>query len=335
VNVRLVLRAAAALAGVALFVQALRLLGLERLVDGLGRVGWGFAAIVALSGAREAVRTLAWIRTVEGPVPLRFAQAFRARLAGEALNALLPIGMVVGEPTKASHVSSYIPFSTACSALAVEFAFYCLSLVPMFCVGFSAYALVMHIGPSALVVALGISAAAIFALLVPRVRRNWPVAAQAAPGRESDNEETGASTDAARSTADRLRHLGNIVFGFASRHPEHLRAIAACEIAFHILAVAEVYFTLRFVSPVRPTLASAIVLETVDRAITMMFKMLPMRVGVDEAGSSLFAVQVQLDAATGVTLALVRKLRVLVWSAVGLALLVRRPPLHAPAGARS
>jgi len=52
--------------------------------------------------------------------------------------------------------------------------------------------------------------------------------------------------------------------------------------------------------------------------------MIPMRVGVDEASSSFVAGHVSLDPATGLTLALVRKLRMLFWSAVGLALLVRR-----------
>ena len=111
---------------------------------------------------------------------------------------------------------------------------------------------------------------------------------------------------------------------FATDHPEHVRAIVAFELAYQVLAVAEVYLTLLLISPLRPTLATSLVLETVSRAITMLFKMLPMRVGVDEAGSSLFAGHLDLGATTGLTLALVRKLRLLFWSAVGLAFLVPR-----------
>ena len=123
-----------------------------------------------------------------------------------------------------------------------------------------------------------------------------------------------------------------VVRDFAAAHPEHVRAIVAFELAYQVLAVAEVYLTLLLISPLRPTLASSLMLETVSRAITMVFKMLPMRVGVDEASSSLFAGHLDLGAATGLTLALVRKLRMLFWSAVGLALLVERRS-HAPTGA--
>jgi lysylphosphatidylglycerol synthase-like protein len=314
VTARQGLHAAAAVAGVLLFAQSLRVLGLERVLDGLARVGWGFIAIVVLSGAREAVRTLAWMRTVEGPVPLRFGQAFRARLIGEALNTLLPMGMVVGEPAKAAHAGFDIPFAAAFRALIVEFAFYGLSLVLLFGAGFSAFFLAsdlrLRIPAVSLWLALPLGAAVVCAVVWSRVRQ--------ATGRQGRSHGRGSS--ASEWVAERLRHLGEVVFGFASRHPEHVGAIVAFEIAYQMLAVAEVYCTLQLVSPVQPSLASAVVLETVSRAITMVFKFLPMRVGVDEVGSSVAAAQVQLSGATGLTLALVRKLRLLFWSAIGLLL---------------
>src|SRR5262249_6164910 len=102
------------------------------------------------------------------------------------------------------------------------------------------------------------------------------------------------------------------------------RTIIGCEIAYHLLSVAEVYVTLLLISPVTPTIGAAIVLETVNRVVTIVFKMLPMRIGVDEVSASLFATRLDLASATGLSLALIRKLRLLVWSAIGLALLVRR-----------
>src|SRR5439155_7055914 len=108
---------------------------------------------------------------------------------------------------------------------------------------------------------------------------------------------------------------------WSGARPRRLAAIAACEAAYQILAVAEVYVTLLFISPTRVTIASALVLETISRGVTIFFKMIPMRVGVDEASSSFVAGHVNLDPATGLTLALIRKLRMLFWSAVGLALL--------------
>src|SRR6202521_5099372 len=127
--------AATAIIGTALFAYSINALGFAKIHEAFVRIGWGFGAILLLSGAREAVRTLAWTHTIEGPVRLSFQDAFRARLAGEALNTLLPMGMLVGEPMKAEHVGHRLPFATAFSALVVELAFYGVSLVLLFSAG--------------------------------------------------------------------------------------------------------------------------------------------------------------------------------------------------------
>jgi hypothetical protein len=119
-------------------VYSLHVLGLAQVQDTLARIGWSFTGILALSGAREVVRTLAWMRTVEGPVRLPFRDAFPARLAGEALSTLLPMGMLIGEPAKAEHVGDRLPFATALGALVIELAFYGASLLLLFSAGFLA-----------------------------------------------------------------------------------------------------------------------------------------------------------------------------------------------------
>src|SRR5438128_9065095 len=106
---RRALNVAVAVVAAALFAESLHVMGLEQIAGGLARMGWGFAAILLLSGARDVVRAIAWTLTVERPERLGFLPAFRARLAGEALNTLLPMGMVVGEPTKASQVGDSLP----------------------------------------------------------------------------------------------------------------------------------------------------------------------------------------------------------------------------------
>jgi hypothetical protein len=100
------LQAVIILVASALFAASLRMMGLRQIADGLARVGWGLVAVLALSGARDAVRAFAWTRAVEPPPRLRFPSALRARLVGEALNTLLPMGIVLGEATKAFDVGS-------------------------------------------------------------------------------------------------------------------------------------------------------------------------------------------------------------------------------------
>ena len=72
------------------------------------------------------------------------------------------------------------------------------------------------------------------------------------------------------------------------------------------------------------TLLEAFVLETAGRLIVVAFKFVPYRLGVDEAGTALVARALALDPAAGVTLALVRRVRILFWNAAGLMLLAIR-----------
>src|SRR5216683_598337 len=152
--------AGTALIGTALFTYSINALGFAKIQEAFVRMGWGFGAILLLSGAREGVRTLAWTHTIEGPVRLSFGVAFRARLAGEALNSLLPMGMLVGEPMKAEHVGHRLPFATAFTALAVEFAFYGASLLLLFSAG------VVTLFPSSAVLFIAVTAL----MAVPLVR---------------------------------------------------------------------------------------------------------------------------------------------------------------------
>src|SRR5262249_7562093 len=158
------------------------------------------------------------------------------------LNTLLPMGMIVGEPIKAQHASDRIGFAPAGRALALEFAFYTASLALLFAAGLVALG-------AASPFALGLPAA-IAGLLAAAIATVWIV-------RRSP------------------------IFSVPHMSARHLTTIAGCEIAFQALSVAELYYTLLLISPVPPTVRSALLLETVSRAVTMVFKMVPMRIGVD------------------------------------------------------
>jgi lysylphosphatidylglycerol synthase-like protein len=299
-----------AVIGTALFAYSINAVGLAKIQDASVRVGWGFGAILLLSGAREVVRTLAWTHTIEGPVRLSFRDAFRARLAGEAFNSLLPMGMLVGEPMKAEHVGHRLPFATAFTALAVELAFYGASLVLLFSAG------AVALFPSSAVLFLALMALVAVPLARDGSRRRGIV------------EPTVASFEHVANVIGRLREtlrrLGGPVLRFASLNPGRAWRLVVLEAAFQFFAVSEVYLTLALITPQHVAWSSAVVLETVSRGVTILFKMLPMRLGIDEAGAAVFADRLGLGSATGITLALVRRMRLLCWSAVGIVFVLMR-----------
>jgi hypothetical protein len=276
--------------GIAAFAYAISVIGFANLGQAIARVGWGFAAILLVSAIRELARAAAWTQTFTGTHRLSVRDAFRARMAGEALSALVPMGFVVGEPAKAHYVDDRMPFATAFGGLMLEFAFYTASLAL-----FAVTALIMF-ASNTLVLLAAVAAIAI----LPAVK---PVRRALAPVRR-----------------------------FVIGRPLRAAAIGVLELVYHALGFAETYIILRFLSPVGATWTAAVAFETVSRGVSIVFKMVPMRVGVDEASAAFMATRLAIDPATGVMLALIRKLRVLFWTALGLlAIAVRAFRRCAPA----
>jgi hypothetical protein len=279
--------------GAAAFVYAMHVLGWTKIQSALDQMGWGLAAIVGLSGLREGTRALAWTKTVEGPDRLSLRDAFEARLAGEALNTLLPMGFLLGEPAKAQYLVGRLPFTIAFRAQLIEFAFYCASLILLF--GAAAFSVLSALAAASLV------APALLAVSVAR----------------------------------KSQRVLQSLHSFAARRGRWVWGILALEVSYHALGIAEVYIILMLISPRPATWASAVMFETVNRVMTMAFKMVPLRIGVDEVTAAMTSQRLALGTSTGLMLALVRKLRMLLWGGVGVMFAatrpIRRPGVAVPA----
>ena len=88
--------------------------------------------------------------------------------------------------------------------------------------------------------------------------------------------------------------------------------------------MAEVWLVLRLLpGAADATLVDAFLLESAGRFVTIAFKFIPYRLGIDEAGSGAVAQVIGMGPAAGVTLALVRRLRIMVLNVFGLIRLAR------------
>ena len=122
----------------------------------------------------------------------------------------------------------------------------------------------------------------------------------------------------------RARTLEERIYGFYQRNSGRLVLIFLLEVCFHLAGVLEIYVTLYFISIVPPTLLTAFILESVNRIINVVFKFVPLRTGIDEAGTGMLSKVLGFTTAIGVTLAIVRKARDIFWTAIGVGLMVRR-----------
>ena len=308
----------AATGGLVLFVLSIRAAGTETVFEGVRRVGPGIVLVWLLGGVRAFFRTLAWHLCLGRERRIGIASLFAAYLAGDALGNVTPFGFLISEPSKIVLVRRHIDTPAAIAALAVENLFYAATVVVMLVAGtlalltFAAPRSVQVAGVATLTVA--VSVAAVIGWIVTTRRRPvtgavlWMIRRNIAPAYLMEK-------------LPRIQESGDRIYRFTEERSDALIPIAALEIGYHVIAVAEIWIVVGLITGVAPTLAAAFVLEYVNRTITTVFQFVPMWLGVDEVATSAAARIIGAGSAAGVSLALVRKARNVFWTAIGLALL--------------
>jgi hypothetical protein len=313
-----------AILGLLLFGYTVNHAGVDKIIDGIQRLGAGFLLILVLSGIRHVVRSIAWTKCFEPPYALRFRDALEGRLMGDALGNLIPLAsMAVSEPSKAAFVRHRVPLMAGLSALAIENIFYSLSVILFIFSGMAALLLSFPLPKPLRYAAIGslvvILIIAPLGYLIIRRQMKFLSGAFTWLGKRTGGR---AWIEVAHTRAQTLEER---VYGFYQRNSGRFLPILGLEVCFHLAGVAEIYATLSFISEtIAPTLLTAFILESVNRVITVTFKFVPFRTGVDEYGSGALAKVLGFARATGVTLAIVRKARDIFWTTIGVLLIVRR-----------
>ena len=87
--------------GLILFCYFVKKAGLGQILDGIKKLGAGFLLIIAISSIRHIVRSFSWMLCFDGPERLKFWDAFRGRLMGDALGNIVGFAnFLVSEPAK-------------------------------------------------------------------------------------------------------------------------------------------------------------------------------------------------------------------------------------------
>ena len=312
----------AAIGGVALFIYFIRRAGLAGITEGIGRLGWTFLVVVALGGVRFLVRAAAWIRCLEGSHHVRLWDAFQGVIAGDALGNLTPLSLIVSEPAKAMFVRHREPLGRTLPALAIENLFYSLSAILVIAGGLVALFLMLQT-PGQLWLATTVLTLTLVVLVVIAHWVLWNHIPVGSGTLRWLGAHAVAPTLTARA-ASRVQSVEDHIHLLYPREWSRLLPVAALELSFHMFAVLEIFLVLSIISGQQPTVLEAFAFESTNRFISVAFKFVPMRIGVDEAGTGMFADLLAFGTAAGVTLALVRKARMLVWMALGVTALATR-----------
>ena len=301
-------------------------IGPARIGRNLAEIGWGFVPILAFSAVPLFLNAVSWFRVLPEKSGVSLGAIARMLLAGEAINAVSPVGLVGGEIVRASLLSGRLPAedAVACVAMAAMAQFFgqVLFVVTGLPLAFTLVAdAAVRRGlllVSGVLIALFVLVLALAASRGARERMRRLIAL--IPGLRRFASLPDRWRGAAREALATLR----------ARPARFGVAVAASLLAWQAGAV-ETWLILRFLrAPVGARQAYAIEVLAVIIEGALFF--VPAKIGTQEGGKVLIFLAAGLDTAKGFTLGLVRRIRELCWAAVGLGILGRLGGAARPAG---
>jgi predicted membrane channel-forming protein YqfA (hemolysin III family) len=315
---RRVLAAIAIAVGLALLAWQVRATGAANIARGMGAVGWGGAAgILFLSFLRFVARSTGWSALI--PVETPPGRALGAMIAGEAAGSLTPLALFVSEPAKAAYLGSSVPSigtAGALASLAAETFFFGISVAIYVMAGAAALLYAYPVDTAlraAGLVALGGMAMSL--LVAGWMAWRKPTVVGALLSR--------APIRRVARLADRVRAFERTAYGTTAHASARLGVVISAATLFHVFSFLELWLTLWLITG-ESHAAAAFILDTVGRLTNVLFKVIPLQLGVLQVGSELVARAIGLAPGVGVTVSLVRTIRVMAWTGLGLALLGKR-----------
>jgi hypothetical protein len=268
------------------------------------------------------LRSAAWRLCLDEKDRPSFRSLVSAYFAGDAVGNVTPFGVLISEPSKVMFVRPRIDVEAAVAALTVENLFYIATI-----------ALVLVAGTGALLISVGVSrpvevisvGATVF-LVTLALMATWIISTRrrVISGLAAWMIRRRLAVPFWEKHLPWIRQSGDRIFGFTTEHRSAVVPVLALELCYQLAAILEIWYVISLITGERASLLLAFVLEYVNRTITIAFQFVPMWMGVDEAGTGLTTNALGLGSAAGVSLALVRKARIVVWTVIGLALLVHR-----------
>ena len=312
---RLPLRLLAGLFGVLLFAYLVHRAGPAKLVESMTTLGWGVGLVIAWGAVGHVVKTWAWRLTLlDDKRGVSFARMLGLRLASEAVGQMGGLAQLFGEGLRVSMLGPAMPLTSGIASVTIDRAFFVLSAAVVSIVGLLAVLIVLPL-PHTLAVYAGLFASILLGVVLVTavaVKKRWLVLS----GTARIVGRIRYFKDWAERKRSVIHSVENTLLDFYHRTPGSFWASFALNVACHAAAVFEVYLILWLLGA-KVSLFGALAIEALTKLVNIAGTFNPGNIGTYEGGNMLIVKMFGLTAATGFTLAFIRRLRALFWAAVG------------------
>jgi phosphatidylglycerophosphate synthase len=312
---QLPLRLLAGALGISLFAYLVHRAGPEKIVESMATLGWGLGLVIAWGGVAHVVKTWAWrITLLHEKHQVSFARMLGLRLASEAVGQFGGFAQLFGEGLRVSLLGPAMPLASGITSVTLDRALFVLSAAVVSIVGLSAVLIILPL-PHALALYAGLSVCPLlgFVLLsLVAVKKRWPVLSATARvlGRLRYFKSW------IESKRSLIHSVENNLLDFYHRTPGSFWASFVLNFACHVAAVFEVFLILWLLGA-KVSLLGALAVEALTKLVNIAGTINPGNIGTYEGGNMLIVKMFGFSAATGLTLAFIRRLRALFWAGVG------------------
>ena len=300
------------LAGLGLLAYLVARLGPATIAAHLQGLGTVLPAVLVITAMKYPLQAAGWRLALPRHARPPWAESIAATITGDALGYLTWAGPFTGEPIRALLIRRSLPVAAGIAAGAVERTLYNVTAALLVWVVLVVLLSATHL--PALVAALVASVAGAAALFRGvRSRMGARRAANLQPPLPDGTPAPEKGWLSGIACLEAMRELWRDRRGV-------LPAIALLCVAQHAILVGEAYLLLGALGG-GTSLRTALVFEAVTKIVNTAGLIVPGRIGVSEGGSALLADALGFAASQGLSLALMRRVRALIWAAVGLALM--------------
>lgn len=305
--------------GIAVLVIMVTQLDFEQVWQGLRHAGYWFLAVLALWAFLYVFNTSAWYLIINagGKPGVKFWWLYKITISGFALNYATPGGLMGGEPYRVMELAPKIGTERASSSVILyamthifsHFWFWLLSVL-------------LYIATQTVNIPMAIMLAVVtaFCLLAVwfflkgykkgiatrcmTILSHFPMVKRWAQGFFESHREQLATID-------------NQIAALHKQSPKAFWGAVSLELTCRVLSALEIYFILLVIMPEANYLDCILILAFTSLLANMLFFM-PLQLGGREGGFLLSAKGLTLSAGAGIFVALIVRIRELIWTAIGL-----------------
>jgi phosphatidylglycerophosphate synthase len=319
-RVRPALRLLAVTAGAGLIGCLIWRAGPANLWQELVKLGWGFALVIALSGVAHLVKTWAWQLTLgKERNKVSFLRLTALRLGAEAAGQLGIVGQTFGDSVRVAQLRDEISKANCVASVTLDRGLYLVTGTIVAIAGIlAALPALSHSHALRFYAELFIVGAIVFLIFtLLAVRKRWPLMSGSA-------RLIGRVSRLKKGIEQRLHLVQSIedaLFDFHHETPMLFWVSFALNVVGQCLAILEVCVVLWLLGA-HVGFFGALIIEGLTKLLNIIGNLNPGNIGSYEGGNVLIGKIFSLSSATGLALAFARRMRALIWTAVGVICLV-------------